>query len=232
MEPEETPEDIVAIGREAAAVYGIPEDIFLRLLRRESGFIPTAESSAGAYGPAQLTELTAEHVGVNRYDPISNVAGGAKYLKELYSRYGDWATALAAYNAGPTAVNRAGRDIPPIRETEEYVANILGGLPLEGEDVYPPYSGSGAPPRRPEYLEGISSLLPIMQEKLWVDGARNKRDPALTEFVRKIREPYRDGGLPENRMAPRTDVPLYRFASGGPVRGSSLDINIFAYPRG
>lgn len=109
----------------AAAEYGIPEDLFLRLVQRESGWNPGAVSHKGATGLAQLMPGTAELLGVDINDPEDNLRGGARYLRMMYDRFGSWRLALAAYNAGPMAVE-ANDGIPPYEETQNYVKAILG----------------------------------------------------------------------------------------------------------
>ena len=113
------------MARAAAQKHQIPEDLFLRLVRHESGFRPAAKSTKGAVGLAQLMPDTARGLGVNPHDPRQNLEGGARYLKQQYRRFGDWRLALAAYNAGPEAVERY-RGIPPYAETQNYVKSILG----------------------------------------------------------------------------------------------------------
>jgi soluble lytic murein transglycosylase-like protein len=111
--------------RAAARRHSIPEDLFLRLVQQESGWNPRAVSHAGARGLAQLMPDTARLLGVNPDDPLQNLEGGARYLRMMHDRFGDWRLALAAYNAGPGAVERHG-GIPPFRETRDYVRIILG----------------------------------------------------------------------------------------------------------
>jgi soluble lytic murein transglycosylase-like protein len=113
------------MARTAARRHGIPEDLFLRLVRTESNFRPTARSSKGAIGLAQLMPGTARLMGVNPHDPGQNLDGGARYLAQQYRTFGNWRLALAAYNAGPGAVEKH-RGVPPYRETQQYVAAILG----------------------------------------------------------------------------------------------------------
>lgn len=110
----------------AARRHGIPEDLFLRLVQQESGWNPQAVSHKGATGLAQLMPATARLVGVNIDDPRQNLDGGAKYLRMMRDRFGSWRLALAAYNAGPQAVEKHG-GIPPYAETKAYVRAILGG---------------------------------------------------------------------------------------------------------
>ncbi|MEE4119979.1 MAG: lytic transglycosylase domain-containing protein [Paracoccaceae bacterium] len=112
--------------RAAARRHGIPEDLFLRLVQQESGWNPSAISSKGAVGLAQLMPATARQLRVDPRDPDQNLDGGARYLRMMYDRFGSWRLALAAYNAGPGAVERHG-GIPPFRETRGYVRAILGG---------------------------------------------------------------------------------------------------------
>jgi soluble lytic murein transglycosylase-like protein len=112
--------------RAAARRHGVPEDLFLRLVRQESGWYSAAVSPKGAIGLAQLMPDTARHLGVDPTDPQQNLEGGARYLKRQYDRFGSWPLALAAYNAGPEAVEQYG-GIPPYAETQGYVQAIWGG---------------------------------------------------------------------------------------------------------
>ncbi|MDO5604994.1 MAG: lytic transglycosylase domain-containing protein [Paracoccus sp. (in: a-proteobacteria)] len=110
----------------AARKHGIPEALFLRLVNQESRWNPNARSHKGAMGLAQLMPGTAAQLGVNPHDPLQNLDGGARYLRMMYNQFGDWRLALAAYNAGPGAVQKHG-GIPPYRETRNYVRIIAGG---------------------------------------------------------------------------------------------------------
>ena len=113
------------LARAAASRHGIPEDLFLRLVTQESGWNPQAISRAGAIGLAQLMPGTARDLGVDPTEPGQNLDGGARYLAAQYRTFGTWRLALAAYNAGPEAVERYG-GVPPFDETETYVRVILG----------------------------------------------------------------------------------------------------------
>lgn len=113
------------MARDAARRHGIPEDLFLRLVQQESNFNPNARSHKGAIGLAQLMPGTARLLKVDPKDPAQNLDGGARYLKEQYRKFGSWRLALAAYNAGPGAVQKHG-GIPPYRETRNYVKKIWG----------------------------------------------------------------------------------------------------------
>lgn len=120
------PVDYYSAAVAAAERHGVPPDLFLRLVRQESGFDPNAVSSAGAQGLTQLMPGTADYLGVtDPFDPIQNLDGGARYLKEQLDRFGDPTLALAAYNAGPGNVQKYG-GVPPFEETQNYVRAILG----------------------------------------------------------------------------------------------------------
>jgi soluble lytic murein transglycosylase-like protein len=114
------------MARLAARKHGIPEDLFLRLVQQASGWNPSARSHKGALGLAQLMPGTASRLGVDPSDPEQNLDGGARYLSQQYARFRSWKLALAAYNAGPGAVEKHG-GVPPYTETRNYVKVIWGG---------------------------------------------------------------------------------------------------------
>lgn len=105
---------------------GLDPHVIKSIVQVESGYNPSALSSKGAIGLMQLMPETASAMGVsNPWDPTQNITAGIKYFSALLSRYkGDLMKALAAYNAGPTAVDVYG-GIPPYQETEEYVRSVL-----------------------------------------------------------------------------------------------------------
>lgn len=113
---------------ELAARFDLSPALIEALVWQESRWRENAVSHAGARGLAQLMPGTARYLGVNPDDPFANLEGGARYLREQLDRFdGDLEKALAAYNAGPGRVLRAG-GIPRIRETQVYVASIMGRL--------------------------------------------------------------------------------------------------------
>lgn len=116
----------IGTARAAAQRHGIPEDLFLRLVQQESGWYEGAVSPKGAIGLAQLMPGTAALLGVDPRDPEENLDGGARYLRRQFEAFGSWDLALAAYNAGPQAVEQYG-GIPPFAETQGYVRAIRGG---------------------------------------------------------------------------------------------------------
>lgn len=105
--------------------YGLPTGIVDAVMYQESRGRMNAVSPKGALGLMQLMPGTAAQLGVNPYDADQNIRGGARYLRQQIDRFGSIPLALAAYNAGPGAVLRYG-GIPPYRETQNYVATILG----------------------------------------------------------------------------------------------------------
>jgi soluble lytic murein transglycosylase-like protein len=112
---------------DAAQRNGVDPALLKGLIRQESNFDPAARSGAGATGLTQLMPGTAAGLGVSDpSDPAQAIEGGAKYLRQQLDRFGgDEAKALAAYNAGPGAVQRFG-GVPPYAETQGYVQKVLG----------------------------------------------------------------------------------------------------------
>ena len=113
---------------ELAARFDLSPSLIEALVWQESRWRETAVSPVGARGLAQLMPATARELGVDPNDPFANLEGGARYLRQQLDRFdGDLEKALAAYNAGPGRVRRAG-GVPRIRETQHYVAAIMGRL--------------------------------------------------------------------------------------------------------
>ena len=125
--------DSVELVRSIARRYDIPENLAVRTVQQESGFNPDAVSPDGASGLMQVMPGTAADPGYGvrplsedqLFDQEANVEFGMQYLRAMYDKFGSWDLALAAYNAGPGAVEEAG-GVPNIEETQNYVASILG----------------------------------------------------------------------------------------------------------
>ena len=111
---------------EHATRHSLQPDFVRAVIQAESAFNPRARSAKGAMGLMQLMPSTAaEYRVVNAYDPAENIRAGVAYLKSLLTRFGDDVSlALAAYNAGPKAVEKYGNAVPPYKETRNYVSKI------------------------------------------------------------------------------------------------------------
>jgi len=116
---------IAAIARN----QGMNPSVIKGIIEVESGYNPYARSSKGAMGLMQLMPQTAQDLGVSDpWDPTENITAGTKYISWLLRKYnGNLSLALAAYNAGPAAVDSFG-GIPPYQETTEYVKNVLARI--------------------------------------------------------------------------------------------------------
>jgi hypothetical protein len=123
-----TPTDPAQLAESAARKFALPESFVMSVMHAESGFQPAAVSPKGALGLMQLMPDTAKKLGVDANDPRQNAEGGARYLRELLERYQNdpdqVLLALAAYNAGPGAVEKY-HGVPPFRETREYILRVL-----------------------------------------------------------------------------------------------------------
>jgi cell wall-associated NlpC family hydrolase len=109
----------------AAATYGVPANLLKAVASAESAFQPGAVSSAGAEGLMQLMPSVASSLGVDPFDPNQAIPAAARLLSSYREQFGSWPLALAAYNAGPGAVEEYS-GIPPYAQTTAYVSSVLG----------------------------------------------------------------------------------------------------------
>jgi len=122
------PDKAASLIEDAAKRSALDPGFLRSVARQESGFHPCAVSSKGAMGLMQLMPSTARELGVtNPFDPAQSVDAGARLLRKYLDTYGSLPLALGAYNAGPARVNEAG-EVPKIRETLDYVRNILSTM--------------------------------------------------------------------------------------------------------
>ena len=126
--------DLRALATAAARRHGLDPELVLAVANVESGLKPGAVSPKGASGLMQLMPPTAREMGVTDiFDPVQNLDGGTRYLREMLARYdGDLKRALAAYNAGPGAVDKY-KGVPPYRETLAYVRRVLERYQKKGK---------------------------------------------------------------------------------------------------
>ena len=122
--PAATPATPLELADAAADRYGLPRELVRSVMAAESGFQPAAISPKGAIGLMQLMPGTAQLLGADAHDPAQNVDAGARYLRDLLEKYNyGLRHALAAYNAGPGAVDKY-NGVPPYRETIDYIGRI------------------------------------------------------------------------------------------------------------
>jgi soluble lytic murein transglycosylase-like protein len=128
------PGDVGMMLNAAAERFALDPALLKRVAWQESRYHSEAVSPKGAVGVMQLMPQTARELGVDIHDPAQNILGGASYLRQMLDRYnGDLSLALAAYNAGPGAVDRH-RGIPPFSQTTAYVQAVLGQPPTTSRD--------------------------------------------------------------------------------------------------
>jgi soluble lytic murein transglycosylase len=113
--------------RQASDRYGIAFSLLKAIIKAESDFNPRAVSKKGAMGLMQIMPENIKAMNIsNPFDPLENILGGARYFREMLDRFeGHLSLSLAAYNAGPTAVERYNNQIPPYKETENYIERVL-----------------------------------------------------------------------------------------------------------
>jgi hypothetical protein len=204
-----------------AEEYGIPTDLAMRWVMTESGFNESAVNpKSGAAGLTQVKASTAERPGYgvtpisaeDRFDPEANLDFGMQYLRAMKDKYGSWDLALAAYNAGPGAVNEAG-GVPEFEETQGYLRKILGDQPI-AQGGYEPRPGDDVVTG-----EGIYTLIDELQK----DDETRKMDAALRilegTMTRPRARPEAPSAAPVRSLRPQARPdPLRRFEGLGSLR--------------
>jgi len=120
-----TKDQVFEFARQEAIRQGVSPDLVVNMVKTESGGRINAVSNKGARGPMQLMPATAKELGVNPDDWQDNIRGGVRYINQMLRQFNDPVLAVAAYNAGPGKVRRAG-GVPNIEETQNYVKKVLG----------------------------------------------------------------------------------------------------------
>lgn len=184
--------DLRSAARNIAMQEGVDPDLFMRLIEAESSWRPGARSQAGAVGLAQLMPGTAADLGVDPNDPLDNMRGGARYLRQQLDTFGSVPHALAAYNAGPGAVRKYG-GIPPYAETQAYVSKITGAAPAQtgGTQMAPntlQASTMSAPQKNMTFGERLQT--PETQEAIlaWALGLQGKDTSPMLEMYQRRRD--------------------------------------------
>lgn len=213
--------------RKAAAAAGIPYRLFYAVVGQESGGRSGAVSPAGARGAAQLMPGTAkaleQRYGIDTSTPYGNLLGGAYYLREQKDRFKTWRLALAAYNAGPGRVKEYG-GVPPIRETQDYVRNILAKARVDAGKTAARGGASSslpAPGAPPELIPG--------QPAVYGQDPYTPKDVALEGLLSLTRGEYDPmQGLQSLSKAAAIKAPLIspatspQIVSGAPVASGGM----------
>ena len=177
-----------------ARKYNLPVDVFLALIKHESGFNPNAKSPVGAFGLTQLMEGTAKDLKVDRFDPVQNLEGGAKYLRQLVDKYKSLPIALAAYNAGMGRIAKY-KGIPPFKATKEYVGNILKSAGLTDSfknafpEVFAASDAAEAARAKAQAARAAARKRPVVKKA--EGGSVSKYDPAE---IMMLADQIREGG--------------------------------------
>lgn len=203
--------DYQQLAQKFAHKYDIPYGLFSALINQESGWNPQAMSPAGAIGLGQLMPGTAQGLGVNPYNPRQNLKGSAAYLSQQYDKFGTWRKALAAYNAGPGAVESgAWRGYP---ETRNYVSSIMGAY--GGQNMTGPGQGF-TPSGHGSFIAPAPGSLAEVQRKQAALSLLAQSDPSFDPLL---------GTAIGKKIGQGVEYKRYGFnygPQGGDVQGAAL----------
>lgn len=161
--------DTVALIDKYATANGVPLDVAHAIAVQESGMNPNAPTGDGgkAVGIFQLHEGAAKDTGVDRNTLEGNIEGGAKYLKQQYDKFGDWNKAIAAYNAGPTALAAVGGDVTKLpKSSQDYLASVSALRRSSPQSLID--RAEGNPQTQYQIAQNLTALTPLTDDAVTI----------------------------------------------------------------